>query len=117
MIYKIIIKLTEPIIKSKINDINIEKRLKTENKPINKNPEKNSNKSLNNNKNIEQNNMKNTKAIIQENQTMNYGILGIIGLFCLKSLFTSNNIFTADFMLNLIILGTIGFIIYKSQFK
>ena len=110
-------KLTEPIIKSKINDINIEKQLKTENKPINKNPEKNSNKSLNNNKNIDQNNIKNTKKIIQENQAMNYGMLGIIGLFCLKSLFTSNNIFSADFMLNLIILGTIGFIIYKSQFK
>jgi hypothetical protein len=113
--------LIEPIIKEKTNDMNSKEQFNNEKKAINKNFENNSisNQTLKNknNNNIFQQSIKKAKTISKDNQTMNYGILGIIGLFCLKSLFSSNNIFSADFMLNLIILGIIGFTIYKSQFK
>ena len=61
----------------------------------------------------------NKKALInnQDKQTLHYGILGILGLFCLKSLFSSSNIFSADSFLNVVILGIISFIIYKTQFQ
>ena len=53
----------------------------------------------------------------QDNTTLNYAILSIIGLFCLKSLFSSNNFFSSDSFLNIVILGVIGFIMYKTQFN
>ena len=53
----------------------------------------------------------------QDKQTLHYGILGILGLFCLKSLFSTNHIFSADSFLNVVILGLISFIFYKTQFK
>ena len=53
----------------------------------------------------------------QDNTTLNYGILCIIGLFCLKSLFSTNNFFSAETFLNLVILGIIGFVMYKTQFN
>ena len=53
----------------------------------------------------------------QDKQTLYYGILGILGLFCLKSLFSTNNIFSADSFLNVIILGIISFVFYKTQFQ
>ena len=52
---------------------------------------------------------------VLENQTTYYGILGILGLFCLKSLFSSNSIFSVDTFLNLFILGIICFVFYKTQ--
>ena len=60
-------------------------------------------------------NIKNIRS--QDKQTLHYGILGILGLFCLKSLFSTNNIFSADSFLNVVILGLISFIMYKTQFK
>ena len=60
-------------------------------------------------------NIKNIR--IQDKQTLHYGILGILGLFCLKSLFSTNNIFSADSFLNVVILGLISFIIYKTHVK
>ena len=64
---------------------------------------------------------KNTKKIQnitrKDNTTLNYGILSIIGLFCLKSLFSSNEFFSSDTFLNIVILGVIGFIMYKTQFN
>ena len=66
-------------------------------------------------------NDKNTKIIQkirrQDNTTLNYAILSIIGLLCLKSLFSSNNFFSSDCFLNIVILAVIGFIIYKTQFN
>ena len=62
-------------------------------------------------------NMKIRKIRSQDNQALHYGILSILGLFCLKSLFSSNNFFSADCFLNIVILGLIGFIMYKTQFK
>ena len=53
----------------------------------------------------------------QDKQTLYYGILGILGLFCLKSLFSTNNIFSTDSFLNVIILGIISFVFYKTQFQ
>ena len=53
----------------------------------------------------------------QDNTTLNYAILSIIGLFCLKSLFSSNNFFSSDSFLNIVILAVIGFIMYKTQFN
>ena len=53
----------------------------------------------------------------QDKQTLHYGILGILGLFCLKSLFSSDNLLSADSFLNVVILGIISFIIYKTQFQ
>ena len=79
----------------------------------------NHNKDLNmekveSNKEIRTNNIKEVIKI-KDKQTVYYGILGILGLFCLKSLLTSNYIFSYDSFLNLVILGIIGFVIYKSQ--
>ena len=54
---------------------------------------------------------------IKDKQTIYYGILGILGLFCLKSLFSSNNIISIDSFLNIIILGIIFFVLYKTQFQ
>ena len=54
---------------------------------------------------------------IKDKQTVYYGILGILGLFCLKSLFSSNNIISIDSLLNIIILGIIFFVLYKTQFQ
>ena len=54
---------------------------------------------------------------VQDKQTLYYGILGILGLFCLKSLFSTNNIFSADSFLNVVILGIISFVFYKTQFQ
>ena len=54
---------------------------------------------------------------IKDNQTTYYGILGILGLFCLKSLFSSNSIFSIDTFLNLFILGIISFVFYKTQLQ
>ena len=67
--------------------------------------------SINNDLNQNKNN------ISHDNQTLHYGILGILGLFCLKSLFSSSIIFSADNFLNIVILGLIGFITYKSQLR
>lgn len=65
--------------------------------------------------NVNNMNIKNIRN--QDKQTLHYGILGILGLFCLKSLFSTNNIFSADSFLNVVILGLITFIMYKTQFK
>ena len=51
---------------------------------------------------------------IKDKQTVYYGILGILGLFCLKSLFSSNNKISIDSLLNIIILGIIFFVLYKN---
>ena len=60
---------------------------------------------------------KNKEINNQDKQTLHYGILGILGLFCLKSLFSSNNIISIDSFLNVVILGIISFILYKTQFQ
>ena len=54
---------------------------------------------------------------IKDNQTTYYGILGILGLFCLKSLFSSNKIISVDSLLNIIILGIITFVLYRAQIQ
>ena len=83
-----------------------------EDKKINKESEGNhTNSGIKNINNI------NNKYKGQDNQTLYYGILCILGLFCLKSLFSTNTFFSADSFLNVVIIGFIGFIMYKTQFK
>ena len=88
------------------NDNNNNKKDTIENKP-----KMQSNINDNENKKIEPN------VKVQDKQTLYYGILGILGLFCLKSLFSTNNIFSADSFLNVVILGIISFVFYKTQFQ
>ena len=104
------------------------------NNPIDKNNNNNKNDKIDNEPKIENKNIDNEPKIknnnnetenkkdepiinIQDNQTLYYGILGILGLFCLKSLFSTNSIFSADSFLNVIILGVISFVFYKTQFQ
>ena len=54
---------------------------------------------------------------VQQKKSVYYGILGILGLFCLKSLFSSNSIFSIDSFINIAILGIISYVIYKTQFE
>ena len=54
---------------------------------------------------------------VKDKQAIYYGILGILGLFCLKSLFSSNNVISIDSFLNLVILGIIFFVLYKTQIQ
>ena len=78
-------------------------------------------------KNLEENKKTSTKYLEQVNKiqvennqnkkSVYYGILGILGLFCLKSLFSSNNFFSIDSFINIAILGIISFVIYKTQFE
>ena len=85
-----------------------------------KNDDKISNDQNNNNlKKVDnsENNMNIKNLRNQDKQTLHYGILGILGLFCLKSLFSTKSIFSADSFLNVVILGLISFIMYKTQFK
>ena len=58
---------------------------------------------------------KNNDIKIKDKLSVYYGILGILGLFCLKSLYSTNNFFSVDSFLNLIILGIISFVFYKTQ--
>ena len=106
----------------KIINENIKKEENLENININNNdnnkkdiienkPKMESNINENENKKIE------TNVKVQDKQTLYYGILGILGLFCLKSLFSTNNIFSADSFLNVVILGIISFVFYKTQFQ
>ena len=112
-------------IQKKINSINLnEIELKTGNNEIKTNLEKKSEQHLNNiikdNKiltNEKYKTINNNKIIIQDNQNLHYGILCILGLFCLKSLFSSSTFFSADSFLNVVILGIISFIMYKTQFS
>ena len=91
----------------------LENILDSEDKKVNKdNGGDKLNSVTHNNKNI-----LNIKNKGQDNQTLYYGILCILGLFCLKSLFSTNTFFSADSFLNVVILGFIGFIMYKTQFK
>ena len=90
---------------------NIDKEQKFENKNIDNEPK------IENNNNKTENKKDEPIINIQDNQTLYYGILGILGLFCLKSLFSSNSIFSADSFLNVIILGVISFVFYKTQFQ
>ena len=90
---------------------NIDKEQKFENKNIDNEPK------IENNNNKPENKKDEPIINIQDNQTLYYGILGILGLFCLKSLFSSNSIFSADSFLNVIILGVISFVFYKTQFQ
>ena len=104
------------------------------NNPIDKNNNNNKNDKIDNEPKIENKNIDNEPKIennnnetenkkdepiinIQDNQTLYYGILGILALFCLKSLFSTNSIFSADSFLNVIILGVISFVFYKTQFQ
>ena len=110
--------LNEQELQNKINQINNEfdqtfNINKSNNKVENNNLTKN-NTIVNNKKEININNKKNK---VQDKTTLHYGILGILGLFCLKSLFSSKTIFSADSFLNVVILGSITFIMYKTQFK
>ena len=89
------------------NDINKKDNMDN----IDNKPKIQSNNNKIENKKIEQN------IKVQDKQTLYYGILGILGLFCLKSLFSTNNIFSADSFLNVIILGIISFVFYKTQFQ
>ena len=90
---------------------NIDKEQKFENKNIDNEPK------IENNNNKTENKKDEPIINIQDNQTLYYGILGILGLFCLKSLFSTNSIFSADSFLNVIILGVISFVFYKTQFQ
>ena len=90
---------------------NIDKEQKFENKNIDNKPK------IENNNNKTENKKDEPIINIQDNQTLYYGILGILGLFCLKSLFSTNSIFSADSFLNVIILGVISFVFYKTQFQ
>ena len=94
------------------NEKNIPSNKKIDDK-INKDQNNINRKKVDNNENNM--NIKNIRS--QDKQTLHYGILGILGLFCLKSLFSTNNIFSADSFLNVVILGLISFIMYKTQFK
>jgi hypothetical protein len=94
------------------NENNIQSNNKIDDKINNEQNIINLKKVDNNENNI---NIKNIR--IQDKQTLHYGILGILGLFCLKSLFSTNNIFSADSFLNVVILGLISFIIYKTHVK
>ena len=50
------------------------------------------------------------------NDNLYYGILVILGLFTVKTLFGINNgIFTFDTFINVLILISIGFVVYKSK--
>ena len=115
--------------KENIKEMNIEN-----NNTIDKNNNNNKNDKIDNEPKIENKNIDNEPKIennnnkpenkkdepiinIQDNQTLYYGILGILGLFCLKSLFSTNSIFSADSFLNVIILGVISFVFYKTQFQ
>ena len=60
---------------------------------------------------------KNNAIKTPDKQNVYYGILGILGLFCLKSLFSSNSILSFDSFLNVVILGIISFVFYKTQFQ
>ena len=113
--------------KENIKEVNIEnnntidKNINNKNDNIDK-EQKFENKNIDNEPKIENNNKTENKKDepiinIQDNQTLYYGILGILGLFCLKSLFSSNSIFSADSFLNVIILGVISFVFYKTQFQ
>ena len=107
------------------NNENIEEKKDTENNKNDYNNlgEQNDNNNLN--KKEENNDM--NKVIKSENkdqtiqfkdkQAIYYGILGILGLFCLKSLFSSNNVISIDSFLNLVILGIIFFVLYKTQIQ
>ena len=89
----------------------IDNEPKIENKNIDNEPK------IENNNNETENKKDEPIINIQDNQTLYYGILGILGLFCLKSLFSTNSIFSADSFLNVIILGVISFVFYKTQFQ
>ena len=53
---------------------------------------------------------------IMNNDNLYYGILVILGLFTLKTLFgLNNNFFSFDNFINLLILFSIGFVLYKSR--
>ena len=59
---------------------------------------------------------KNKNKNIMNNDNLYYGILAILGLFSLKTLFGINNgFFTFDTFMNLLILFSIGFVLYKSR--
>jgi len=112
----------------KINSINLNQLdLNNEVKDINSNLDKNLYQNSDNNNIIKDNkilnnqingcDVNNKQVIMQDNQNLHYGILCILGLFCLKSLFSSNCFFSADSFLNVVILGIISFIMYKTQFS
>ena len=53
---------------------------------------------------------------LMTNDNLYYGILVILGLFTIKTLFGINNgIFTFDTFINVLILISIGFVVYKSR--
>ena len=85
---------------------------------IDNNKEKkfNDNQIIKQENNIKEQN-KNDINEIKDKQTIYYGILGILGLFCLKSLFSSNKIISVDSLLNIIILGIISFVLYRAQIQ
>ena len=98
-------------IKENLENNNINTNNTIKNDIIDNKPKIQSNNNKIENKKIE------TNVKVQDKQTLYFGILGILGLFCLKSLFSTKNIFSADSFLNVIILGIISFVFYKTQFQ
>jgi hypothetical protein len=102
------------------NNENIIKESQNYNKPIHE-------EDINSKNKIKDGKIMNDKVLKSENknnaiktpdkQNVYYGILGILGLFCLKSLFSSNSILSFDSFLNVVILGIISFVFYKTQFQ
>ena len=102
------------------NNENIIKESQNYNKPIHEEDMNSKNKikdgKIMNNKVLKSEN-KNNAIKTPDKQNVYYGILGILGLFCLKSLFSSNSILSFDSFLNVVILGIISFVFYKTQFQ
>ena len=102
------------------NNENIIKESQNYNKPIHEEDINSKNKikdgKIMNNK-VLKSETKNNAIKTQDKQNVYYGILGILGLFCLKSLFSSNSILSFDSFLNIVILGIISFVFYKTQFQ